>query len=78
MRLIDDAQWVIKNAWSIRFNILGALFGAVAATIGVLSAYAAVTPIGPITMAIVCGVATLGASLAALGSRFVKQDRGDE
>ena len=74
-KLISDAGWVLKNAWSVRFNILGAVCGAVVATIGVLSAYAVAMPIGPITLAIVCGVATLGVSGAALLSRFTKQKR---
>lgn len=78
MRLIDDAGWVLKNAWSVRFNVLGAVCGAVVATIGVLSAYAVAMPIGPITLAITCGIATFGASAAALAARFTKQDRVDE
>jgi hypothetical protein len=75
MRLIDDAEWVLKNAWSVRFLIAGAVFSAIVATIGVLSAYAVAMPIGPITLAITCGVATFGASAAALAARFTKQTR---
>lgn len=77
MRLIDDFRWVFKNAWSVRFNIIAAIFAAVTAMIGVLTAYQVELPIGPITLSIICGVATLGASLAALAARFVKQDRPD-
>ena len=75
LKLIKDAGWVLRNAWSVRFLIAGAVFSAVVATIGVLSAYAVVTPIGPVTMAVTCGVATLGATLAALAARFTKQKR---
>jgi hypothetical protein len=75
LKIIDDAEWVLKNAWSVRFNIAGAVCGAVVATIGVISAYAVVMPIGPITLAITCGIATLGASAAAIAARFTKQDR---
>lgn len=77
LKLIDDAGWVLRNAWSVRFLIAGAVFSAVVATIGVLSAYAVVTPIGPVTMAVTCGVATLGATLAALAARFTKQGRSN-
>jgi hypothetical protein len=75
VRLIDDFRWVLGNAWSVRFNILAALFAALTAGIGVITAYQVVLPIGPITLAATCGLATLGASLAALAARFVKQDR---
>lgn len=75
MRLIDDFRWVAANAWSVRFNILGALFGGIAATLGVLAAKDIELPIGPITLAVTFGMATGFASLAALASRFVKQDR---
>ena len=77
LRLIDDAGWVLKNAWSVRFLIVGAVFSSIVAMIGVLSAYAVVTPVGPITMAVTCGVSTLGATLAALLARFTKQARPD-
>jgi hypothetical protein len=77
MRLIDDFRWVLANAWSVRFNIIAAIFAAVTAGIGVITAYQVVLPIGPITLAATCGVATLGASLAALAARFVKQSRPD-
>jgi hypothetical protein len=77
LRLIDDAGWVLKNAWSVRFLIIGMICSAIVATIGVLSAYAAVTPIGPVTMSLACGLATLGAGAAALAARFTKQDRSN-
>jgi hypothetical protein len=75
MRLIDDFRWVWKNAWSVRFNVIGALFGGIAATLGVLAARDVALPIGPITLSVLLGAATAGASLAALAARFVKQDR---
>lgn len=77
MRLVDDFRWVLKSAWSVRFNIIAANFAAITAIIGVLTAYQVTLPVGPITLAIICGVATLGASLAALAARFVKQNRPD-
>lgn len=77
MKLISDFHWVLGNAWSVRFNILAAVFAAVTAAIGVVTAYQVELPIGPITLAVACGVATLLASLAALAARFVKQDRID-
>jgi hypothetical protein len=78
MRLVDEWRWLLRSAWSVRFNIIAAGFAAVTATIGVLTAYQVELPVGPITLAIVCGIATLGASLAALAARFVKQARPDQ
>lgn len=75
MRLIEDFHWVWKNAWSVRFNVLGAVFGGIAATLGVLAAKDVALPVGPITLAVALGIATVGASIAALAARFVKQDR---
>lgn len=75
VRLIDDFHWVLKNAWSVRFNLLGAIFGGLAATLGVLAAKDIPLPVGPVTLAVAFGVATGAASLLALLSRFVKQDR---
>jgi hypothetical protein len=75
LRLIDDFRWVLGNAWSVRFNVLGAVFGGLAATLGVLAAKDVELPVGPITLAVALGAATGLASLAALAARFVKQDR---
>lgn len=75
MRLIDDFRWVLANAWSVRFNVAAAIFGGLAATLGVLAAKDIELPVGPITLAVSFGVATVAASLAALIARFVKQDR---
>jgi hypothetical protein len=75
MRLIDDFRWVLRNAWSVRFSIAAAVFGGLAATLGVLAAKDVELPIGPITLAVTFGVATVASSLAALAARFVKQDR---
>ncbi len=77
MRLIDDFKWVRKHAWSVRFNVLAAVFGGIAATLGVLAAREVELPVGPVTLAVALGAATVGASLAALAARFVKQDRPD-
>jgi hypothetical protein len=77
IRLIDDFRWVAKHAWSVRFNVLAALLGGLSAAIGVVTAYQTELPIGPVTLACTCGLATVGASLAALAARFVKQDRAN-
>jgi len=77
MRLIDDFRWVAANAWSVRFNIAAAVFGGLAATLGVLAAKDVELPIGPVTLAIAFGAATVVSSLAAVAARFVKQARPD-
>lgn len=77
LRLIHEAEWVAKRAWSVRFNVLGAVFGGLAATLGVLAAKDVELPVGPITMAVALGFATFASSGAALAARFVKQDRPD-
>lgn len=77
MRLIDDFRWVLGNAWSVRFSIAAAVFGGIAATLGVLAAKDVELPIGPITLAVTFGFATVASSLLALAARFVKQDRPD-
>lgn len=75
LHLIHDAEWVVKRAWSVRFNVIGAVFGGLAATLGVLAAKDVELPIGPITLAVALGFATFAASAAALASRFVEQER---
>ena len=77
MRLIDDAGWVLKNAWSVRFSLLGTLFGALAATLGILAAKEIDLPVGPVTLAVTFGIATGLAGLASIAARFTKQDRSD-
>lgn len=76
MRLIHNWRWVAKRAWSVRFLVLAAACSGITATIGVITAYQVVLPIGPITLSIICGVATFGAAVAALAARFVAQDGG--
>lgn len=75
MHLIEDAGWVAKRAWSVRFNVAGAIFGGVAAFVGFLLLKDVEFPIGPITLSIIGGVSTTLASLSALAARFVKQSR---
>jgi hypothetical protein len=74
--LIDDAGWVARRAWSVRFNVAGAVFGGVSAFVGFLLLRDVPFPIGPITLSIIGGASTTLSSVCALAARFVKQDRG--
>lgn len=74
--LIDDAGWVARRAWSVRFNLVGAVFGGVSAFVGFLLLRDVPFPVGPITLSIIGGASTTLSSVCALAARFVKQDRG--
>lgn len=74
--LVSDWRWVLRRAWSVRFNIAGAAFGGVSAFVGFLLLRDVPFPIGPITLSIIGGASTTLSSVCALAARFVKQDRG--
>lgn len=71
MRLIDDWQWVVTKAWSVRLLLIAAVLSGLEVTIQVVIAFSITPPIPPGIFAVLSGLVTI----AALIARFVAQIR---
>lgn len=71
MRLVDEWQWLVRKAWSVRLLAIAALLSGLEVTIQVMIAYGVQTPIPAGPFAILAGLVTV----AALIARFVAQTR---
>jgi hypothetical protein len=68
MRLIDDAEKVLKNAWSVRLIVLGVVLQAGAVVLPLMMA------VVPPSMLVGYGLVTFVVVAGAGCARFIKQD----
>lgn len=73
MKLIDDWNWVLRKAWSVRLLIVAAVLTGFETLNAVISAYGIHTPIPEGAFAIVSGIV----SAAALLARFFAQEHDE-
>ena len=71
MRLVDDARFVLRRAWSVRLIVLSAALSGLEVTIQVAIAFEIHPPIPAGTFAALAGLVTVAAGIA----RFIAQQR---
>jgi ABC-type Mn2+/Zn2+ transport system permease subunit len=71
MRLVEEWDWIVRKAWSVKLIIIAGILSGIEVALGVLSAYQVQTPIPAGTFAVLSGLV----SFAALIARFVAQSR---
>lgn len=71
MRLVDEWQWLVKRAWSVRLLAIAAVLSGIEVMIQVMAAYSVDPGIPPGLFSILSGLVTV----AALVARFVAQAR---
>lgn len=73
MKLIDDFDFVLKRAWSVRLLALSLALSGLEVAIQVAVAFSVKPPIPAGLFAALAGVVTIAAGVA----RFVSQDRSE-
>ena len=71
MKLVDEWNWLVRKAWSVRLIMLAGVLSGLEVCFSVLSAYQVQTTIPPGVFAALAGLV----SFAALIARFVAQSR---
>lgn len=71
MRLVDDWQWIVGKAWSVRLIVIAALLSGLEVGLSVVTSYSIDLGIPTGVFAALSGLVTLAAFVA----RFVAQKR---